>query len=506
MLITSDIENTHRGQPDRFGLPFVVRIAVLTAAFAALFALIQYTIPTLIAFDGYFHIKFSYLLGEKGFIRELPWLQHTIHRESFRDHHLLFHYLLIPFTSGDLNQGGKLAAVIFAVIMGMSIYILLERSGVALAFFFAIAAVLSSGSFLFRMSLLRVQSLSLALIMLMFLFCMQRKYLLIYLTSLIFVWLYDAFPLLLILSGAFIASEWLIEKKINLRLLAFTVLGISTGMILNPYFPGNVISLFYNISRTIFHSEDVRLGLEWAPYDAWFLLKSSLPAFIIFSLTVLFLPFAGRLKTEEYTAIFLNILFLVLTMKARRFIEYWPVFAFLSAGFVIGRRVPRKHLFILLLLMTPLFSMNIRDVMSEIRNSINPKMYEGSAKWLIENSEPFEIVFNADWDDFPFLFFYNHKNYYILGLDPMYMYTHDKKKYRLYQAITKGNVDKPGKIIGDEFGARFIFIDRDHFPFYDKLMKDPDVQKVFEDEGGLVFEVTRGSSDQEQVSSPKISD
>ena len=42
---------------------------------------------------------------------------------------------------------------------------------------------------------------------------------------------------------------------------------------------------------------------------------------------------------------------------------------------------------------------------------------------------PGDIVFNIHWDNFPFLFFWNQKNYYINGMDPIFEYTFDKNLY-----------------------------------------------------------------------------
>jgi hypothetical protein len=292
------------------------------------------------------------------------------------------------------------------------------------------------------------------------------------------------------MAGFFVLSGWIVEGKPDLKLLSVTLLGIGTGLILNPYFPEIITSLYYNASRSLFlKASGVQLGVEWSPYDTWSLLKNSLPTFIVFFITILSLPFIKNLKTEEYVSLCMNIVFFILTLKSRRFIEYWPVFAFLSAALIVGRRASTIPLIVGILLLSVLSVFNIKYAVSEIRSSINPERYEGSAKWLIDNTHPAEVVFNADWDDFPFLFFYNHHNYYIVGLDPMYLYTFNQDKSRLYKKITRGKMSKPAQIINREFGARFIFLDRGHRSFRRRLRADPYAEKVYEDRGGFVFEI-----------------
>jgi hypothetical protein len=387
--------------------------------------------------------------------------------------------------------GGKLAAVVFTSLMGLVLYGLLRSAGVRYPSLWSLAALLSSHPFLFRMSLLRVQSLSLAVLLLIFLFCMKRKYLLLYIFSVIFVWLYDAFPLLLFISGIFIVSGWLIDRSPDMKVFYMTLLGILTGMVINPYFPDNITSFIYNISRTFLENPSgIRLGGEWYPYKTWDFVNNSLPVFLILPLTILFLPLVKKITREEYASLCLNLLFFVMTLKSRRFIEYWPVFAFLSASLIIGRRVSGRYVLVGFLLLLPLMNINIREAVNENRSYTDPVRYENSAKWLEKHTSPGDIVFNADWDDFPFLFFYNHKNYYIVGLDPMYLYSYDKDKSELYKKITKGKVSNPGRLIQEEFNSKYVFLDKGHKNFYKKLIKDPYADKVFEDTGGYVFEIS----------------
>jgi hypothetical protein len=453
-----------------------------------LLALVQFASPWLVGYDGHFHIKFSALLAERGFVGDLPWLQFTIHRDAFRDHHLLFHYLLVPFALGDLTLGGKVAAVVFAAAMGLSVLFVYQRAGIALAPLFALLTVLASEPFLYRMSLLRVQSLALALLLLVFYLSMRRRSVGVYLLSVVFVWYYDAFPLLLLTTGVFVVADWLLERKVHLRVFVAALLGILTGMVLNPDFPQNIASLGYNVYRTLFLDvEGITLGSEWQPYKTWQLVTNSLPAFLALFATILALPLIRNLRTEEYAALCLNLVFFVLTLKSRRFVEYWPAFAMLSAALTLGRRLPATWLLAGLLVLVPLAVINLGNAMVQVRESRSPQIYEGSASWLRQNTGTGDLVFNADWDDFPFLFFYNHHNHYILGLDPMYMYSYDPDRYRQYQAVTRGQVEATGERILADFGARYVFLDRDHDRLLRRLDEDPFATRVFEDGGGYVY-------------------
>lgn len=444
----------------------------------------------LVGFDSFFHIKFSQILGKELFIDKLPWLQYTIHKASFRDHHMLWHYLLVPFTYGDLIAGGRRAVLIFFIIMGVSLYAVLVKSKVKIPLLWTITALLASYPFLFRMGMLRVQSMSLFFLLLFILFYQQKRFIGIYVLSIFYVWLYDGFPLFVVFSVLFIISERAIDKTWDFRILWYCLGGIITGMIINPYFPENISSLIYNASRSIFlHVDGIKLGGEWSPYSSWALVKNSLPAFLLLTASIIMLALKKKTSVLEFSTLLLNLLFLVLTFKSRRFIEYWPVFAVLSAAFVLDRELSKKALITGFLLFSPLLINNLNKAHHDVANTQSPLAYEGAAKWIKAHSKPGEIVFNADWDDFPFLFFYNSMNYYIVGLDPMYLYTYDARKYKLYQKVTRGKLKRPARLIKKEFRARYIFLDANHQGLYRNLAKDNNAKLVYKDVKSSVFEI-----------------
>src|SRR3989344_6279113 len=49
--------------------------------------------------DSFYHVKMAILMKEQGIIRDFPWLQFTVLKNYYTDHHLLYHIALIPFIS-----------------------------------------------------------------------------------------------------------------------------------------------------------------------------------------------------------------------------------------------------------------------------------------------------------------------------------------------------------------------------------------------------------------------
>src|SRR6185295_18753575 len=54
--------------------------------------------------------------------------------------------------------------------------------------------------------------------------------------------------------------------------------------------------------------------------------------------------------------------------------------------------------------------------------------FRKASEWLDAHTEPGETVVNLWWDDFPELFYFSRRMYYIVGLDATYMQRYDAEK------------------------------------------------------------------------------
>ena len=102
------------------------------------------------------------------------------------------------------------------------------------------------------------------------------------------------------------------------------------------------------------------------------------------------------------------------------------------------------------------------------------------------------IPFNAGWDDWPFLFYFNDHNNYLVGLDPIFMYAYDADKYKLWFKIINGNVkENLASIIIHNFNSRYVVLSkkRKFKRFIKILTNNPNISKIFEDSSGFVYEI-----------------
>ncbi|MEW6028692.1 MAG: hypothetical protein ACOYZ8_01065 [Chloroflexota bacterium] len=486
---------------------------ILLALFVAGMALIQFASPDLPDNDGFYHIKLALLMRTDGLKPEFPWLPLSIlNPAEFYDHHFLFHVALIPFTFGDLRLGAKWAAAIFASLAFLVIWFLFHRQKVPFAWLWSLALLGISDAFLYRMSVTRAQSLSLAVLALALAWLVEGKHKHLGVLSFVYVWLYDAFPLMIALTVLHLVAVALIEHRLEFRPLLYVAAGIALGLVINPYFPENIIFSYHHMLPKLTDATSVRVGNEWYPYETKQLLENSLPALAAFAGGALALGLSAR-KMDVRTALsFLAaLLFGLMLFQARRFVEYFPPFALIFAAFAwtpilasqsfdqtrgvpdsIPSTGPRYNRFagvLLSALVAAGMVVSIPRAREAIDRSKPYDLYSDASAWLEHNTPEGERVFQTDWDDFPRLFFYNTHNTYLIGLDPTYMQLYDPALYDLWVDITQGRVERPSRLIAGAFGSRYVHTDLRHEGFLRVAENDPGLLEVYRDDQAVIFEV-----------------
>lgn len=499
----------------------IITGVTLVGAFLALFYYLQFSTQNLVGTDGYYHIKFASLMGTEGIKPNFPWLPLTIlNAREFYDHHFLFHILLIPFTKGDLIQGAKLASVFYASLAFLSVWWLLRNQKIPYAWLWALGLFAISEAFLYRMNMPRAQSLSLIFLVLGMNFLLLKKYKYLMPLSFLFVWTYDGYPLILVLSGVYVISVWLIERKLTFEPILYTGAGVLLGLLINPYFPHNIIFSIRHILPKLNEATSLRVGNEWYPYDTNQLLTNSPLALVAFLSGVLALGLQNRrIDARTFFLLLLTFIFGFMLFQSRRFIEYFPAFALIFTAFAwtslitekkvekgelmplsdkknpedsrIYKRFSRVWLPINILSLAILVGswISINGTQANLRDSKPADRYAQAALWLEENTSRGERIFQTDWDDFPRLFIHNTWNTYLVGLDPTYFQIKEPELFDLWVDITQGKEKNPSKLIRNSFASNYVFTDLKHNKFIDRADEDQGLVEVYRDEDAIIYHV-----------------
>ena len=489
--------------------------------------------------DGFYHAKIAIFIKRGLILKSLPWMQFTTLKDSFTDHHWLYHLFLIPFTYLHQNPliAVKIATVVFAVASVLVFYWLLKKMKISYAWLWATLFItLEANSF--RFFLVKANSLSLLVIWLLIYALFKEKTWLLFILGFIYVWLYGGWPLALLIFIVFLISRlvykklhtsklkvfWarlvkVLEKKkaathSNLRLFLYLIAGLIAGLIINPYWPRNIYFYYQQVWQigVVNFASKFSVGGEWYPMDFLTIITAFPHIFILACILIIFLIFRYKKASQLTWFSFLSsFIFLILTMKSRRYIEYLSPFLllFVASAFTdfkhtinkkklkkwwnMAPKYVRSYLVIVLLSFLILVFPAVlgKTWNAPINTKWNVEKFLPAAQWLGNNTMPGSTIFHDDWDNWPALFYHNDKNYYLVGLDPTFMYNFDTELHQSYVNITTG-VEKNdvAKQIQEKFQSNFVFIEKEnHQEFINNLMIDGSAQRVYEDEETIIFKI-----------------
>jgi hypothetical protein len=477
--------------------------------------------------DAFYHAKMPLMIVEQGASTTFPWLSATTLAYSYTNHHFLFHLLLIPFVLISPLIGLKVATVVFSSLAVLTFFWLLRRLNVVGAFWYTFL-LLASDPFVFRLSLAKSQAIVLILLFLLLYCIIHRKYLALILLSCLYVWVYAGWPLALVVVTLYsiISAVWFLLKSPNIfkkignlkvlsqSYLAFisVVVGLTCGIFFSPYFPGNLGFYWQQTFQIalVNYQHLIGVGGEWYPMGLteWFLQS---PFFILFSLIafIFFIVTAKKQSVQSWFLLAVGFLFFILTIKSRRYIEYAVpmILLFDAASFsVVWRiikqdfkaiyqsKVARLALVVLLLLGTSASVYEASMVVGSLRGGFAFDSFKGPADWLKGNSNQGDIVFHTDWDIFPMLFYYNHKNYYLVGLDPTFMYLNDSDLYKRWIDVvdSKQSENNNYQVINELFNAKFVLVKLEgHEVFDERLSRDSRFELKYSDSETKVYQVIK---------------
>ncbi len=529
--------------------------------------------------DSFYHVKMAAMLPEHGLMKKFPWLRFvyfTDQGDDFVSHHYGFHVLLAPFViasnaiTGDELEGAKWAMSFFFGLNLALFMAVLRVCGVRGRWLWLILFLLMPHHFFTRHAFVRAIAPSLSCLLLIVLAIFRRRP--VWLAILVAVYIHIYLGGLLyapLLVGAYVAACFLsatggysvvaitvesgrgevsLTEGVNVarngesrtevqggapssmtglwKLILAAAIGCTVGALSHPYSHGIVEFLRLQVFGTGL-SPDISVGREWQPYsDVWWFTQISGFTLGAWLVAIIFRLRHGRpLDARELTLLLVQAALLILTLKARRFVEYWPVFCLLSAGALAapilrpiadgierrfshgsanrrwtGNRLIRggPALCVVCILLIVIFTPQWKDIRRANKCEFDLPSIRGAMAYLREKSQSGDVVFTDDWDIFPVFFYYNSHNHYIVGLDPKFTHHRDPVLWERYVKISRGQVPADVSVnsseaggqpetvkthiqledIREHFTARFVVTDRDHKLLASKLSKEGDFAQL----------------------------
>lgn len=297
--------------------------------------------------DSFYHLKMAKLLPEVGLLRTFPWLQYAYFMQEgdgFVSHHYGFHTILLAFVKAaeaagmDDMAGARIA---MATCMGTTFVLVLaifRTLAVPYRGFWLILMMLLPYHFYVRHAYVRAIGPSLVMMLLICWLLLKNRPILTGLALAAFTHVYLGG----VIYGPLVVATFVASRVLTLqeprgvpwRMLFVTVGGWILGILTFPYRRGMVEFLSLQLFGTGL-SPDIKVGREWRSYEGLWWFSSGFAGTLLLAISIsvmLRLRSGKRLEGPAFMLLLLNGLFMVLTLKARRFVEYWPVFGLLSAA------------------------------------------------------------------------------------------------------------------------------------------------------------------------------
>jgi hypothetical protein len=478
---------------------------------AAVCAYFQFLTPYLPEEDGYYHIKFAWLLRHHGFFRQgFPWSYFSLWRDGFSDGSVVFHLLLIPFTFGGLVLGAKLAAVLFSALAFSSFFAVLTLNRVRGRFYWFWLLLAGGGFFWWRLLVPRPQVLSATLLLwsLHFLINGKRKG---------FAALSFLYPLSYVaafLPQVFAAIRWAYLKFVARRsdggVLAAGLVAFVMAMIVHPYFPKNLLFFyvqnFYVMFLGLTHGVNLYLANELMPLDTRQFVVGNLPL-IANLLALAYVAMHRRHPLSERTRILFPIALVVvlLTCASKRFLEYSvPVTALFCAflftdvceGYGEAEFIKdygnagKIAAFAWLVAMGAATGVEASMVRRDFART-EPPRFEELARALAAKAPPGELVYTCDWDEPPELLFFADQYRYPVIMDPTFMYYWNPAVWKQWSDVANGRLtaDETRRTLIETFRARFGVCGWKFGALKGLMAGDARFTILAENKQGFVFEV-----------------
>lgn len=483
--------------------------------------------------DAFYHLRHAWIYQTAGiFQTAFPWTQYSVVNQYSADIWYGFHLLLIPFTYlKDLALGLIIGPYFITFVSLLLAFFALWKLKVKWPIFWLFIFAFASADTLYRLTMLRPHPLSLGLSLLLFAFLTSRpptsenKGLLpIFLVSAVFSWIHLSLSWLPVLILLIVLLLEVLQKQgIDWKKMAVVFGGLLLGWLIRPNPLGALKIAYIQVAQLLIEKQGdlpLRFGNELKPFVLENFVDQLIPITVLLVTGVAILIWKRNLLSVEkrgavFGSLILTAIFCLLTFGvARRSNEIFMGFGIIFLALIFTYLWPSvakkswQYSLIILIAIAAFAVMPIKNIYrfdTYVTNAFEINRFKELSEWLTNNSQSQKIVFNIHWDRFAELFFWNQKNYYINGMDPIFQYAfrpdlYWKTHFFAIDAATRftcgmirctaEEVENTPLVLKRDFQASYLMVEKRRSPkFYQYLETAPEFQKVFDNDTEALFKV-----------------
>ena len=465
--------------------------------------------------DGYYHFRLAAVLWEDGLFSSVKALPLTVFGEDLPDHHLLWHWLLIPFTFfDDAFLGVRVAAVATGAMVPAGIALFARKMNVPWASLWALLAACAVMTLPGRFVMLRAQNIAVLLILLSCYALIKERFRLLGCVSFLFMVTYHGAVILAPIVTFYVGARWLHERKVLILPFVAAGAGGVLGLTLNPYFPASFEYLYFHTVLTLPEAGAATGGgSEWTsvPWSMLWEHAWGVHVLLFGSLATMAwrrLRYGQCLLSTESTFFLLTALLMLFMYKgANRFGEYYGPMGVIASGLLFrdilaahgqtaGTHAPRLALAALLtglILTHGSQNLHIIERFSVFRHD----KYAVISERLNHEADSGTLVYNSAYHDFPFLYFHAPTMRYVIGLDTHYLSLANKTLYEEWlwiQQVKGDELNDPAPLIAGRFQASYAVVAKEHHGLARRLARSPHAVLLEETRYGWLFRISLNRS------------
>ncbi len=408
--------------------------------------------------DRFFHLALARetVAAGKLWLTKIPQIVGLGWDRHFPDKEFLFHLV----NRGLYSVGGdaavlKIIPVASGAIVLSLVALLMRLSGAWTAGALVVLGLVLDPYLLTRLGMMRPHLLAILWFVLMLHALLSRSAPMLFLAGTLYSWSYHSFYVPMLVLMAFVVSEQLSAVNLRsprIRMVAWGCLGLATGLIVNPAFPGNLIMGFRHLVIALFEASTHKLdfGMELFPWSTERFARLYLPFLVL----VISTPFIQQRRDGDFLWIWVSTLgFFALAAQNPRAIEYavplgLMLFALTSKAFSQNRKRTAWFFAALALSSVPRATQTAA-VMSERagpNQRVEPLL---EALGALEKPAPGEsaMFYNVEWDVSPYIYYALPGYEFNDLLDPSFLEMHDKRHHSVRWQLRQGEVPDPWGVV-----------------------------------------------------------
>jgi len=472
-----------QGKLAKHWVPLVALLGVFGVIYY-LFSAFRFSDP-----DQYYHFALSRHLAETFDLRHFAQVRGMGWDQNFVDKEFLFHLFTglgwkIWGPRGVLLTCAAMAFANLALIYAIAYEITGERRLALVAAVFPLFLEV----YIVKLMVVRAFLLGAVVVLTMIHGLITGRKKTVAASGLIFSLTYHALPV-----PVTVLIVWLLAERINKRrdsLALWGLLGLAAGVVINPYFPGNIFMMntAIHVALDQFQANGLNFGPEQVPYRSDDLLQVFRYVFVVMALgfTVLGMRFtgaaafrkAGKHFQERYIFIgLLTLTFFILLFISPRFAEYLIPFAAIFAVMSLCYFQREKLLtggFVAILAVGQILLHPFAGMAKTVGEF---QRFDNSYFELASAVKPGGYVFNCEWWGGQYVLFSRPDVAMIDLLDPTLLRSSSSEMFAVVTSVREAKTSDPYHILHDILKTDYVLCS-DKTPFNAQLLRDPRFQKM----------------------------